>query len=525
MSPDNGKSESPASTQGEARAQSETRAPSAPDHASVAVAVAAIEAIKKWAATDPDAQVAAIAAIEEMREKAPGAASVAIEAIREIAERAPSTRGYGHGPKRAICLGGGGPAVGLHLGALQGLKDCGVDFGNERSIWATSCIGAWVGVIYNQAAKGREISETVDFFHEVFRGDASFESFPTNTVFAPDWAGYAEAAGNYLFDLKHYKNAILPREILDSFLYTMSSLGDRKNWKKFSEADFNRWTLNHVLAVNPVVRFWTGLLYKSTIDGRTRLHYKDSKILRDIKFDELDKRGKPYIFHNAFNFKKEDIDLFANHNPKWGHNHYEAISAASLCACSALPFVEQTVQVGGDVYCEGALVDTVNFKNLLAEHNPQSDPLEEIWINRIVDARQIHKPRNLHDALANLCQLFAATVGEDDVKLFKYHVRENNSSTKQELTNLKFTGTIIEIEVDDQINFHWSHKNLADGQSNGAKAAANAYKLYKKYKDLKKPDVTMIPDDLTDDQILAAGVPLSPRRARLREARLRAAAR
>ncbi len=26
-------------------------------------------------------------------------------------------------------------------------------------------------------------------------------------------------------------------------------------------------------------------------------------------------------------------------------------------------------------------------------------------------------------ALANLCQLFAATVGEDDVKLFVYHVR------------------------------------------------------------------------------------------------------
>ena len=27
--------------------------------------------------------------------------------------------------------------------------------------------------------------------------------------------------------------------------------------------------------------------------------------------------------------------------------------------------------------------------------------------------------------LANLCQLFAATVGEDDVKLFKYHVRSD----------------------------------------------------------------------------------------------------
>ena len=45
-------------------------------------------------------------------------------------------------------------------------------------------------------------------------------------------------------------------------------------------------------------------------------------------------------------------------------------------------------------------------------------------MSRIVDSKQIRKPENLHDALANLCQLFAATVGEDDVKLFKYHVRQ-----------------------------------------------------------------------------------------------------
>ena len=54
--------------------------------------------------------------------------------------------------------------------------------------------------------------------------------------------------------------------------------------------------------------------------------------------------------------------------------------------------------------------------------------LDEIWVSRIVDSKQIRKPKNLHDALANLCQLFAATVGEDDVKLFKYHVRQGTKS-------------------------------------------------------------------------------------------------
>ena len=44
------------------------------------------------------------------------------------------------------------------------------------------------------------------------------------------------------------------------------------------------------------------------------------------------------------------------------------ISASSLCACSALPFIEGTVEIDGVTYCEGALVDTVNFESLLEEH-------------------------------------------------------------------------------------------------------------------------------------------------------------
>jgi len=56
----------------------------------------------------------------------------------------------------------------------------------------TVSIGAWVGVIYNQAENDR-IQETTNFFRDVFREDKSFDSFPLNTVFTPDWAGNAEA--------------------------------------------------------------------------------------------------------------------------------------------------------------------------------------------------------------------------------------------------------------------------------------------------------------------------------------------
>ncbi|MEY9415278.1 putative acylesterase/phospholipase RssA [Bradyrhizobium japonicum] len=48
--------------------------------------------------------------------------------------------------KRAIALGGGGPAAGLHIGVLEALANADIEF----DVWALSCIGAWVGIVYNQ---------------------------------------------------------------------------------------------------------------------------------------------------------------------------------------------------------------------------------------------------------------------------------------------------------------------------------------------------------------------------------------
>jgi predicted patatin/cPLA2 family phospholipase len=148
------------------------------------------------------------------------------------------------------------------------------------------------------------------------------------------------------------------------------------------------------------------------------------------------------------------------------------INASTLCACSALPFIEGTVEIGENTYCEGALVDTVNFDSLLEEH----PDLEEIWVSRIVDSKQIRKPENLHDGLANLCQLFAATVGEDDVNLFKYHVRYDKKSKREQETTE--TLKVVEIHVPGHINFKWNHSNLDNGCKLGKVAAKQAIKAY-----------------------------------------------
>jgi len=94
--------------------------------------------------------------------------------------------------------------------------------------------------------------------------------------------------------------------------------------------------------------------------------------------------------------------------------------------------------------------------------------LDEIWVSRIVDSQQIRKPENLHDALANLCQLFAATIGEDDVKLFKYHLKEEKC----------WPGTVVEVHVPGHINFKWNHSNLDSGRKLGRAAAQQAIAAY-----------------------------------------------
>lgn len=389
--------------------------------------------------------------------------------------------------KRAITLGGGGPAAGLHIGVLEALANADITF----DVWALSCIGAWVGIVYNQFDKVENkdrTEKTYQFFKNgVFRDDESYKRFPINTVFAPDWSSNIDAFRDFVIDANNYKDfGWQPYRMMDYVQQSMSILFDHlpsrdRPFKKLQEGDFNRWILNQVMAPNPFVRYLTSMMYLSKINGLSRINYPDSEFMKGINFEKLKKPGKPDIFHNAWNLDEQKLALFSNREMKNTKEEYKGpIDARTLCACSALPFIEGTVEVDGVTYCEGALVDTVNFESLLEEHHkPPDDKLDEIWVSRIVDAKQIRKPENLHDALANLCQLFAATVGEDDVKLFKYHVRCDKPKSGKEEDRWK--GTIVEIHVPGHINFKWNPSNLDNGRELGRAAAEQAIKAYREH--------------------------------------------
>ena len=383
--------------------------------------------------------------------------------------------------KRAITLGGGGPAAGLHIGVLEALAAADITF----EVWATSCIGAWVGIVYNQfdnKVENKDRAElTYQFFKNgVFRDDESYEHFPINKVFGTDWRGNTKALNKFVANPENYEDfAWDPYRMMDSFQESMSLFFEHmpsrdKKFKKLDEGDVNGWILNQALAPNPFVRYLTSMMYLSDVTGLAKINYPDSDFMKSIKFENLFERRagdkgeiekKPLIFHNAWNLDKKELALFSNKRIK-DKAYQGAINATTMCACSALPFIEQTVKIGGDTYCEGALVDTVNFYSLIEEHG---DELDEIWVSRIVDSQQVRKPKNLHDSLANLCELFAATVGEDDVKLFKYHLKEEK----------KWKGTVIEIYVPAHIDFKWDHENLNKGRQLGRAAAEDAIAAHK----------------------------------------------
>ena len=408
--------------------------------------------------------------------------------------------------KRAIALGGGGPAAGFLIGSLSALEENGVSF----DVWALSCIGAWVGVYYNQLKDARptdvrrsRADRTYDFFREgAFRDAGSYRGFPVNKAFAPNMRAFLTA---------WFLHAVNPSTYVDVFNIKNELTDVAKGWERFlttpkmwmRESDVNLHVLNNILAVHPVSRFYTSLAYLSTINGLSNIYYPDSTFLEDIDVGRLDLLGDkkldlmsreqlvevcrqydpgridpagaamPEIYHNAWRQSDQtknppvrgELRLFNN---KWARYwsdgkrpEYLPITRASLCSSSALPYVEQTVKIpndGNNEYSEGALIDTVNFANLVEDHAD----LDEIWVCRIVDNREVHCPQNLHDSLGNLCEQFAAVVGHDDVKLFKTHLRKRAGRIPR----------VVEIKLpkSTKINFRWDRDNLDNGFEEGRAA-------------------------------------------------------
>lgn len=342
--------------------------------------------------------------------------------------------------KRALTLAGGGPAVGIGLGVLKAL---GENPEIKFDVWSLSCVGAWLGCLYHASPdRSDKYGYAENMMYGFFRDDDVYDKFPCPTVFVPDIPEWIAASLRFTIDPRSYANLVVPKEILNGYQQLLDFYLTPSKW---NYGEFCHLLLNGLLAPNPAARFLMSMMWKSDLPGISKLWFPHYDLLESLKFDLLEGDDVPVLYHNAYNVDAQRLELFSNRGDK-----YQRITAHSLCACSGLPYILSPVTINGTTYVEGATIDTVGFKDLLENH----PDLDEVWVCRLLDAKQIHPHHNLAEALNNLVMLFAATTSTDDVKLFKFHLEKRNAEHNKKIA-------LIEFPVDHRCDFDWSHSNLA----------------------------------------------------------------
>jgi predicted acylesterase/phospholipase RssA len=359
--------------------------------------------------------------------------------------------------KRAIALSGGGPPVGLQVGALKALDENEIEF----DVFTTDCIGSWTACIYNSHPKTKRFEKMKEFYNSCFVPDDVFEGFsvPVN-VFVTDYFKDFMIYWEKLFDYRSYQGLFLPQHICEYMLHYLNPFNFPKNSVDLS------LMINKAMSLNPYARLMFKLNYQSPKTGRSWLlgpdNYGDNFVGGYIDFKKL-MTAQAMIYLNAFNLTQRKINLFVNRKD---HPAYNPISLRALKANSSILGYLKNWDIDGDKYCEGAVADTVNFKDLLRNH-PE---LNEVWVINILDYKEIKPPKNQLEADLLAVELPFTTIAHDDIKLFAFHLKEEGLDKKIKLVK-------INLSYKD-LDFFWKQSTLEKGIQVGYDGALATIKNY-----------------------------------------------
>ena len=355
--------------------------------------------------------------------------------------------------KRAIALSGGGPVVGIEIGALKAFEQEKIDF----DVYSCACVGSWVGCLYNSLKPDADrLRQVEDFFKdEIFIADDVYQSFPINyKVFQRDYLGDSQKMMGKIFDADTYRYLFLPNKIWE---YA---------WKFVTNppktTDEYYYYISEGMALNPFIRLSTELQYKVSKSGVAGLISSGDFVNKFINFDNLFKSDKT-VYLNAYNLSQKQMELFVNRN---GHSRYSAMSADALMAGSSVLHYTENRTIAGkeDKYCEGAVINTVELDHLLDDHSD----LDEIWVIKIADYKQITPPKNLIEAELLGVMLPFDTISDDDIVLFSQRLQEYNRKNNK---NVKLVNVLMKYGT---LNYHWNHSNLNQGIAVGYQGTLNA---------------------------------------------------
>ncbi|KQC11556.1 MAG: hypothetical protein APR62_09580 [Smithella sp. SDB] len=359
--------------------------------------------------------------------------------------------------KKALALSGGGPAVGIEIGALKAFEEKGIDF----DIFSCACVGSWVGCLYNSLSPEPDRMKKVEdfFFDKIFIPDDIYESFPIcYKVFRMNYFEDMKKYIEKLLDLTTYWKLFLPDRIMQYF--QQMQLNPPKT------TDEINYCISEGLALNPIVRLMSEFIYKVKKSGIAGLVNNADFVEGNINMENLFKSDK-LVYLNAYNMTKAKLERFINRKH---HKEYDPISADALMAGSSVLEYTENRTIGGsfDKYCEGAVINTVELDTLL-EHDHKGE-LDEIWVVKIADYQEVKPPKNLIEAALTAVMLPFDTISDDDIEIFSHHLAQISDNEKTRLIKINMNyGTV---------NYHWNHSNLKEGIKTGYEGTIKAIEEY-----------------------------------------------
>jgi NTE family protein len=298
------------------------------------------------------------------------------------------------GARTALVLGGGAPNMALMAGALAAFHERGVSF----DVVSCSGAGSLAGLLW-LAPKGRTPGEALRSVTTMSVSDAIYQHFPVN----------------YKVFQKPGPLAELWRSMLAA--NPLFSLNTQEYERSNPYAVFTDW-----------MALWAASLSPSALSANSwGLCQPTPFVEQIIDFEKL-KSIAPYFYLNAYNVTKEIIDDFSKEDITLEHFH----------AALAFPFIYGPYALNHNLYYEGAVVNCLNFKDLVERHTG----LETIVVFDVLGAESlIRTPRNLYDSWVLSIIIPLVKIAEHDLELFALKQNkgwQRSEGAKTDLLKIEF---------------------------------------------------------------------------------------
>jgi NTE family protein len=316
--------------------------------------------------------------------------------------------------RTALVLGGGAPNMALMAGALAGLDERGVTF----DVVSCSGAGSLAGLLW-LAPKGGTPAEAL-------------RSVTTMSIADPIYQYWCPV--NYKVFHKPGPLAVLWWNALAANpLFAL-------NAKLYEHSPFYAVGIDAVL-------LWAATMMPSGLQPNSWGLCQPTPFVEQIIDFERIKKIEPYFYLNAYNVNKQIIDNFTK----------AEITPDHFRAALAFPFIYGPYTLHGNLYYEGAVVDCLNFKDLVERHRG----LKTIVVFDVLGTDTlIRAPRNLYDSWVLSMIIPLVKTAEDNLDLFA--LKHNNGwqrdkGAKADLLKIKF-----DIPQEYQVEaLDWSESNAS----------------------------------------------------------------